>query len=49
LYRFDIKVMPGTRKKKLGLAIKEMVLASSGKGWGKGNTQPCERSARTSR
>jgi len=28
LYRFDIKVMPGTRKKKLGLAIKEMALAS---------------------
>jgi hypothetical protein len=41
--------MDDPRKKNLRLAIKEMVLASSGKGWGKGNTQLCERSARTSR
>jgi len=39
LYSFDIKVMPGPRKKNLRFAIKEAVLVSSGKGWGKGNTQ----------
>jgi len=47
LYNFDIKLMPGSWKKKLKLAIKEMALASSGKCRGKANTHFCGRSAPT--